>query len=350
MRVEYLVGLPTRSRAYTYFKEINKLKNNTIGDLVKQIRLKKKKTEPSNIMVEGVAFPIHLYATYQEPSEPAPLVIFFHGAIRRETRAIPVFEGRFTAISLAGKANVVSIADPTLSMSASLRTTWYAGAQDYDVPKALRTLIKKLVDELKPSRTIICGGSTGAHPALYQTSFLSEGVAIVCNPIGHISHYFSGHIRDYRNICWPKIGADIPLKDFVADVAVSKYKENSSSTVIILSNARDHHLTKQSAPLKHILSNHKKMENTMLVSSFFSAHSGHSYSSLDWLKWISAAVASPSISVADIGMSYEKLKNLHDEESGLEKEVGVIKPKKFSHEDIMMAQNIYEYKINGSEE
>lgn len=314
-----------------------------VRDWVNNVLLSGDKTEYDCINIENIDFPVSVLAKNKDISKSCPLVIFFHGSINRETQEIPVFEGKFTSKKTEGKANVVSVADPTLAMSPILRTTWYAGAQDYDVPGALRTLIKNLIDELKPSRTILCGGSTGAHPALYQASFVPNGVAVVCNPIGCISQYYAAHINEYRSTCWPEIDEKTPLKEFLADMSVSSCEESSPTTFIILSNARDSHLVKQSIPITRLLISKRKFKSTIFITKFFSKFSGHSYSSLDWLGWINAAINSPTTEISDIGSQYEYI-------TGILESNNFPKVKITNDEDFLMAQSIYEYEIARSQE
>jgi len=274
-------------------------------------------------------------ATHRNNQEPAPLVFFNHGAIKRDTRNIPAFEGSFAMESLQGKANVISIADPTLAMSPTLRTTWYAGARALDVPNAIRSLIADLIAELQPSRVLSVGGSTGGHPALYQAAFIPNGVAVLCNPIGHISRYSTGHIRDYRSTCWPEAKGDEPLENLVCDNAATAFTKDSSSTVIFLSNARDPHLVRQSAPVQRTLIRNLAADRTMLVSDFFSAFNGHSYPSSNWLQWIKAAIEAPTISVEDIGSRYERMT----------RSAGKPEPTRdaFPASDLVLASKLYEY-------
>lgn len=306
-----------------------------VHELVSHIRSGESNGEVFHVEYHGVKLPIRLMATHRNNDEPAPLLFFYHGAIRRDSRAIPAFEGNFAIEALEGRANIVSIADPTLDLSPGLRTTWYAGAQGLDVPKAIRSLIADLIAELQPSRVISAGGSTGGHPALYQAAFIPGGVAVLCNPIGHISRYSSGHIKDFRSTCWPEFEADEPLENFVCDNAATAFTAESSSTVIFLSNARDSHLVRQAAPLQRTLARAVDADRSMLVSGFFAAHSGHSYPSSNWLQWIKAAIESPTNSIEDIGSRYERMTRGAGEPT--------VDHHAFSADDLAMAKKLYEH-------
>jgi len=288
-----------------------------------------------HVAYQDVILPVRVMATHRNNKEPAPLIFFYHGAIKRDSRDIPAFEGTFAMEELEGKANVVSIADPALSLSSTLRTTWYAGAEGMDVPNAIRSMIADLTAELGPSRVMSIGGSTGGHPALYQAAFMPNAVAILCNPIGHISRYSSGHIKDFRSTCWPTVKAEEPLENIVCDNAATAFSKDSSSTVIFLSNARDPHLVRQAAPLQRTLTRVVDVDRLMLASEFFSSHTGHSYPAQKWLQWIKAAISSPTTSIEDIGSRYERMPRGAGQHT--------VDRHAFSANDLTMAKKLYEY-------
>lgn len=258
--------------------------------------------EARHVEIGGIQFPIKIVATHATNRTPAPLVIFFHGAVRQTTPPTPVFEGMFAGTSLRRVANVISIADPTLLLNPTLKTTWYAGAFGMDVPAALRDLIAGLMSGLKPSRVVLAGGSTGGHAAIYQAAFVPNGVAIACNPIGVISNYNDLHISEYRNFCWSSLGA---AECRYSDMATESFSPDATSTVIFLCNSRDLHFPKQSAVLHADLFERTRSRNVAVVSSFFTSHSGHSFPPPVWLAWIKAAIAAPTSSFADIGEKFE---------------------------------------------
>lgn len=316
-------------------KDGTTLQISTVQQLVSHIRSGGSQSTLFHIEYHGVKLPLRVMATHRSNDGPAPLVFFYHGAIKRDSREIPAFEGSFAMEALGGKANIVSIADPALSLSPALRTTWYAGAQGLDVPKAIRSLIADLIADLRPSRVISAGGSTGGHPALYQAAFIPNAVAVLCNPIGHISRYSSGHIKDFRSTCWPEFKPDEPLENFVCDNAATAFTAESSSTVVFLSNARDSHLVRQAAPLQRTLARSIDADRSMLVSGFFAAHSGHSYPSSNWLQWIKAAIESPTTSIEDIGSRYERMTRGAGQPT--------VDRHAFSADDLAMAKKLYEH-------
>ncbi|MCP1404417.1 hypothetical protein [Achromobacter insolitus] len=302
----------------------------TVQEFINFVRSGSAAGEVANVDCSGLQFPIKVIATHATNRIPAPLVIFFHGAVRQSVPPAPVFEGTFAATPLRRVANVISIADPTLLLDPVLKTTWYAGSRNMDVPAALRALVASLVAGLKPSRVIFAGGSTGGHPAIYQSAFVPNSVAVACNPIGVISNYNDLHITEYRDICWPGVGAgELPY----ADMATAPFVAESSSTVIFLCNSRDLHFPKQSALLHADLFERTRSRNLAVVSSFFTSHSGHSYPPPVWLAWIKAAIAAPTSSFADIGEKFEAAAVAPQ-----------AKPpaKAYSPSDIALAQRVYQ--------
>lgn len=247
----------------------------------------------------GVELPVRVWATARAN---APLVVFFHGSVHRQSTPIPAFEGRFTATPLRRRANIISIADPALSLSPDLRSTWYAGAKGLDVPAAIRQMVADLIGQLRPRRVVFAGGSTGGHPALYQASFVPNSVAVVCNPIGIIEHYNQAHIDDYHAICWGS--ASEGSSSYVNDASTA-YDESNNTTVIFLCNSRDLHFPMQSALLQKSIFERTRSRNVAVVSNFFSSHAGHSYPPAHWLAWIKAAVEAPTAAFSDIGEQLE---------------------------------------------
>lgn len=286
--------------------------------------------EVVNVDCGGIQFPIKIVATHATNRTPAPLVIFFHGAVRQSSPPVPVFEGTFVGTPLRRVANVISIADPSLLLNSTLKTTWYAGAFGMDVPAALRDMIAGLISGLKPSRVVLAGGSTGGHAAIYQSAFVPNGVAVACNPIGVISSYNDVHISEYRDFCWSSLGAD---KCRYSDMATESFSGDTTSTVVFLCNSRDLHFPKQSAVLHADLFERTRSRNVAVVSSFFASHAGHSYPPSVWLSWIKAAIDAPTSAFADIGEKFEAAAGSPQAKPPV---------KAHSPSDIALAQRVYQ--------
>lgn len=306
------------------------LEARSVREFVDFIRSGKAAGEVRRVQAADVDFAVKVFATHSTNRAPAPLIIFFHGAVNRDSTTVPVFEGAFSAVPFRRTANVISIADPTLEAYPQLKTSWYAGSRGMDIPNALRELIAGLVAELEPSRVVFAGGSTGGHPAIYQAAYVPNSVALVCNPIGIISHYNPAHISEYQEFCWGGVrGEELPY----TDRATAPYQPKTSPTVIFLCNSRDLHFSQQSALLHADLYARTRSRNVAVVSTFFTSHPGHSFPPPVWVAWLKAAIAAPTPAFADIGEKFETAAAMPQAQPPV---------KSYSPSDIALAQRVYQ--------
>lgn len=237
----------------------------------------------------------------------APLVICFHGAIDQSKRRIPAFEGRFLLLhGLRGIANILSIADPSLGLNRELRAAWFAGNEITDTPAAIAAFVAQLVQDLEPERLVFVGGSTGAHAALVQSLRVPGSVAVVENPITHISSFNARHIAEYRKFCWPKLSRSAPLPISVNDNVANLYAKGSENTVVLLNNARDPHFWAQGSEFLNKVRRGSSGSRCLLYSDFFEAYPGHSFPPVVWARWVRAACSAQSTSTTDIGTCHSE--------------------------------------------
>jgi len=250
----------------------------------------------------GSSVPVKILHRPQDPLQPLPLVICFHGSVNREKMAIPVFEGRFLLGRLAGLANVVSISDPSLARADDLRACWYAGDESHDVPKSIRKAVSGLIDGLNPKRVIFVGGSTGGHAALLQSLYVPGSIAIVENPILLISKYHPKTVADYRSLCWPKLAENDALPSRCNENLAEAYADAicADNLVVYLQNSRDHHLFPQTIAFLHAIGSSQFNKRLMLIAEFFKDYPGHSYPAKTWASWVWAACKSNVCSLAAI--------------------------------------------------
>lgn len=138
-----------------------------------------------------------------------PLIFFFHGAVNREVRSVPVFEGRFLRGAVDG--TIISLADPSLTCNDGLRACWYQGSESRNVSEDVALFIASCISELEPSRVVFAGGSIGGHPAMYHSYRVPGSVFVTQNPILAISRYNPRFVAEYRAACWPNLAADSAL-------------------------------------------------------------------------------------------------------------------------------------------
>jgi hypothetical protein len=263
--------------------------------------------EVCQVRIPDFAQPLHvmILGRHSSGAKGTPLVVCFHGALDQAKRKVPAFEGRFLLMNgVAGEATIISIADPSMMRQRELRASWFAGDEETDTPAAIGALVSELVRSLEPVRLVFVGGSTGAHPALVQSFKVPGSVAVVENPILHISRYHARHVSKYRQVCWPRLAekADLPAStyDNVADL----YRKGHENAVVLLSNARDPHFWLQGAQLLNAIARSENRDRCLLYSDVFADYPGHSFPQSLWARWVKAACGAESASVADIGNRY----------------------------------------------
>lgn len=284
--------------------------------------------------------PVMVLEHHSRGPRGTPLVVCFHGAIDQTKRRVPAFEGRFLLLNgLRGEANIVSIADPSLALHRELKAAWFAGNGVADTPAAIAALVAELVRGLEPGRLVFVGGSTGAHAALVQSFRVPGSVAVVENPILHISGYNPRHIAEYRRFCWPKLARTAPLPVSVNDNVANLYARGHSNTVILLNNTRDPHFWIQAGELLNAIRRGNGRNRCLLYSDYFADYPGHSFPAAVWSRWVKAACDAPSTSVADIGQRHAETSQASDQQRVDAKPAAT---------DIAIAQRIYREMIEGA--
>ncbi|QHH93485.1 hypothetical protein FPL18_06380 [Acinetobacter gyllenbergii] len=140
-------------------------------------------------------------------SKNAYCLVVFSGALSK--KGIPPF---FSGVTLAREVGVplISISDPSLSLSEDLMLAWYAGNQlELNLPSKIAKILDNIFQKLEV-KPILMGGSGGGFASLLQTSLLETPVkTIVWNPQTNISKYHINHVFKYLKICFPNFKDEI---------------------------------------------------------------------------------------------------------------------------------------------
>jgi hypothetical protein len=249
-----------------------------------------------------IDLPVKLFARPSEGLREAPLVVTFHGGVNRERRSIPVFQS--TIDPLDGRATVLALADPTLSLAPDLAQAWYAGSASNSVPATIAELLDAVIERLEPSRLVFASGSAGGHPALFHSFYRPGSICLVQNALSCISRYERHHNLAYRKACWAELEADAPLSSVIQDDVGQLYRRGHQNSVIWLQNALDPLVPRQ---LAFFMRDVVARENFLLMSEYFPGFSGHSYPRRVWAAWIQAAVDAPTASVGDVAAAASPL-------------------------------------------
>ncbi|MBN1607791.1 MAG: GSCFA domain-containing protein [Polyangiaceae bacterium] len=239
--------------------------------------------------------PVNVVAVPRRGGRRAPLLFQFHGAVDREKRQVPTFQGVEWRGSIRG--TFISIADPSLQLTDSLRACWYQGSEHRNVPQEIADLVAACIGRLKPSRVVFSGSSVGAHAALYHSHRVPKSVCVVCNPIVCISRYVQDHIDDYRRTCWPSLQADEPLSKVITDDVSDLYAPGHANAVICLANGMDHHFRRQLAPFLARLTDSRRVA---VLSFAFPELRPHDFPRRLWRDWLSAVMGAKSSSLTDL--------------------------------------------------
>lgn len=296
------------------------------------------KSSPFAVEVPGTGarIPVAVAARPLRLKGGEKLAVVFHGAVTRKSRRVPAFPGKKLVRVLPRGYIVLSVSDPTLLLSPAISAGWYAGSQGCDVPQALRAMFAALVEGLQLSRVVFVGGSAGGHPALVQSSFMAGSVAVVENPILHISAYVRHHVQRYREVAWPGLPADAPLPECVNDAVSSLYAQPGANTVIYLQNARDGHFWKQT---RHFLArvHSERKRSVLFLSQFIEEMPGHSFPRDIWYRWARAALEAPTTSITDIGVQAMRLQ----EQAGEQPRRAAVQEQGWNGADVQAARQIY---------
>ena len=143
--------------------------------------------------------------------------------------------------------HVLCAADPALARAPDrLRIGWYAGTEDRDWRRTLAGIVLEIARRHGiASRDVICyGSSAGGFAALTLAAQLGDATAVAINPQTHVLRYYPGHVRDFREICFPATpdaAFETDLRDRVD--AVAALRAAPSCRALIRQNVRDafHH-------------------------------------------------------------------------------------------------------------
>jgi len=241
-----------------------------------------------------------------------PIVFSFHGGVS-EDRSYPYFFGhRFSAQDNASARTVLALCDPTLAIPGNLKFGWYAGYEGVDVPQAIHTLLNAVVTAANPSRTILVGGSTGAHAALRHVGAFPGALFFGINPLPRISKYWRPAVKKYFETCWPEqFDAQTLTCPQVIDDASDIYAGiDTQNTFLFVQNPTDPHAARQAIPMLEKLTRHPNMApRTMALMPYWADSTGHTAPKGLFERWVEATITSSSLDPSTIALTYEHLED-----------------------------------------
>lgn len=136
--------------------------------------------------------------------EKGSVLVVFGGAVStREFSAAPYFYG----FSLAEQLQIplISISDPTLSLSDSIKLGWYLGYDGFsDLPKTIAGILDNFSDSFG-AKLLICGGSGGGFASLRVSTHLETENAclFIWNPQTSVENYVEQFVDEYIKTAFP---------------------------------------------------------------------------------------------------------------------------------------------------
>ena len=164
------------------------------------------------------------------------LIIRFHGAIQRESRALPAFQANLAENSSYG--HQLTICDPTMMTRDGFSLGWYAGHDSLDVQGILCRFFAQLPQVLGTRRHVYLGSSGGGFAALHYSYYHAESVAVVLGPQTSIAAHTSKAVINYMNSCWPNRTLE-SLSGTVNVDMCALYRNGHDNTVIYVQSAGD---------------------------------------------------------------------------------------------------------------
>lgn len=233
------------------------------------------------------------------------LVIRFHGAIDRKRHPLPCYLSNSGVVSQ--KAHQLSVSDPTLASSLTLRIAWYAGHGSLDAQNQLSDIFQQIAGALSVRRTVYMGSSGGGFAALYYSWRHEHSCALALVPQTNAMRYRDTAMDTYAQSCWP----GIPLSDIPRHTTLDLcgvYAKGYKNTVIYLQSWSDYfHIKHHLSPFLAALSANE-INNFILVSNFWGVFGhGGAVPSTAHLPWLHAALTSPSLKADDLTRTHNKL-------------------------------------------
>lgn len=182
-------------------------------------------------------------------------VFYFHPALVKTVKTIPLFNGRNIAKEV--DANSVFIADPSLALSDSLNLAWYAGNkfQD-DLQSVLMRIIDSIAKSLNSRQVVFFGASGGGFASMYYSSYFPNSVAVAMNPQTKIQNYLARQVYRYATLAWGTSEKDYdPMNKIPALTDLTAiYRQPVANTVFYLQNTQDDsHFQRQWEPFRMTL-------------------------------------------------------------------------------------------------
>lgn len=139
--------------------------------------------------------------SYVSVADPSVLYVTFHGAVRLQNDRYPRFD-RIGSSARLGRS-VLAFADPTLTLSPSLRLSWYLGGRAWDPIATIVQVIERVTRLIYAKRVVLVGGSGGGFAAMRIGQFLPDALVYVFSPQSAVLSYRPQVVAEYFEAGFP---------------------------------------------------------------------------------------------------------------------------------------------------
>lgn len=245
----------------------------------------------------------------------APLIFAFHGVSPKDF-PYPFFYGQgFAAAKGALPRTVLAICDATLEQFPELRFGWYEGSKGRDVPAAVHELIAAVVAGTAPSRTILTGGSTGAHAALRHVGDFPGALFFALNPLPRLNGYWRDGVAQYFQACWDgEYDPEALTSPHVINDPTERYAGTAlQNDFFVVQNPTDPHFLRQGAAMLEMLGrNYDTLGRVMAVVPPMGDSVGHGAPKGLYEQWMEAVIHAPDTRPLSILQTYQAMEQARE--------------------------------------
>lgn len=237
------------------------------------------------------------------PNPGAPLLIWFHGAVDRERRTLPVFSGPVK--NFAQTAHQLAVCDPTLQRHETLRNGWYVGDERLNVQAELSEFFAQVARVLQTRRVIYFGGSGGGFASLYFSSRHADSCAIVVQPQTNLAYF--PYSRTYLKLCWS--GKTFPdLQDTVCTDVCRHYANGFRNAIVYIQGIADQaHFRNHLSPFQYAIREHA--DGAAIFQVDFWGETGHAAVPQPVVHaWIETALVAPTLDMVDLLQTHHRVR------------------------------------------
>lgn len=224
-----------------------------------------------------------LLSGMEKMEESNTVFVCFGGAVTSRTGTSAPF---FSGVSIAKKLNapMISVSDPTLSLSHQLGLGWYVGHEGFiDLPSYIARLLDSFV-ERTGARLIIFGGSGGGFASLLILSLLQTNnvSAFVWNPQTSIARYSLPSVRRFLEVAFPtnlsssNIDKDLGATGVIFDLSSCVPLLSREKQIVYLQNSSDWHAQMHAEPfLSKFGASEKASKEVFLFNNYLAYWEGN---------------------------------------------------------------------------